>query len=184
MVEDDMQSARLSLEAQDKEKLKASRQIFENLIGTEINEKEFQNSMDKGIVAEFYHIYGNLLLDGKEYQKALDNFQKALTGLPDDPGLYLSITDTYFALGDFEAGLEVLKKAVDLDKSYAVYWDNIGDTLQDQKDYNGAIMAYERYFTALPEQVEALKKIGDCYKKLGDLDAAYESYQQFKKSIE
>ncbi|NDY70478.1 6-hydroxymethylpterin diphosphokinase MptE-like protein [Desulfobacter hydrogenophilus] len=181
VVEYDMQTARQSLETQDKEKIETNRQIFENLVGTEINEKEFQNSMDKFAVANFYHVYGDLLIEEKEYQKALDSFQKALTDLPDEPGLYISITDTYFALGDFNSGLETLKKAVDLDKNYAVYWDNIGDILQAQKDYNGAIMAYERYFLALPEQVGALKKIGDCYKNLDNLEAALEAYRQFKK---
>ncbi|MCK5349054.1 MAG: tetratricopeptide repeat protein, partial [Desulfobacula sp.] len=91
------------------------------------------------------------------------------------------IADIYFATMEFDSGLKYLKTAVSLDKKYAVYWYNMGKNLQSQRDYDGAILAYEQYFIALPEKNIALKEIGDCHTKLGNHEAAQEAYQQFEK---
>jgi Tfp pilus assembly protein PilF len=132
------------------------------------------------IISEFRQ-FGKNLLDAKNYQAALAHFHQELSIIPDNPDTYITLADIYFALEDFDSGLKYLKTAVDLDKKYAVYWHNMGKNLQAQKDYNGAILAYEQYFIALPENISVLKEMGDCYTELGNLEAAREAYQQFKK---
>ncbi|ACN16745.1 conserved hypothetical protein [Desulforapulum autotrophicum HRM2] len=183
MAENDLQTVMLNIETSDKATLQKNKGLLENWIGIVTREKELQKCIGKNILSEFYWLYGNLLLESGDSTQALDCYQKALSLFPDNPDLHIAVTDACFALGDFDSGLESLKKAVDIDKNCAVYWKNMGDSLQAQKDYNNAIMAYEQYFMALPKQVEVLKNIGDCHKKLGNLDAAYEAYQQFKKII-
>jgi len=46
------------------------------------------------------------------------------------------------------------------------------------------ILAFEQYFIALPENISALKDIGDCHTKLGNIEAACEAYQQYKTQEE
>ncbi len=128
-----------------------------------------------------FKLFGKNLLNEKNYTDALRHFHQALSVMPDDTDIYITLADIYFALEDFDSGLKYLKKAVSIDKKYAVYWYNMGKNLQSQQDYNGAILAYEHYFIALPEKLTTLKDIGDCHTKLGNMEAAQEAYIQFKK---
>ena len=47
-----------------------------------------------------------------------------------------------------------------------------------------AIAAYEQCFMALPERLGLLKKIGDCYLALGQMEAAREAYLQLKERLQ
>lgn len=137
--------------------------------------------LDKETLYGLYLFYGQVLMNEKEYNKALQNYQYTLSIRSDNPEVYLTLADICFTLEDFDSGVQYLSTAVGLDKNYAVYWCNMGKNLQSQKDYTGAIVAYEQCFIALPENIVALKEIGDCHTKLGNLEAAREAYQQFKK---
>jgi hypothetical protein len=139
---------------------------------------------DHKTIATEFRQYGKNLLNEKKYQDALDHFHQEIAIFPHHPDTYITLADVYFALEDFDSGLKHLKAAVDLDKKYAVYWYNMGKNLQAQEDYNGAILAYEQYFIALPEKIAVLKDIGDCYTRMGNLEAAHESYQQLKRFLD
>lgn len=79
--------------------------------------------------------------------------------------------------GQFDEGIQRLQQAVSLDAGQAVLWEELGDTLFDQKDYTSAAMAYEKCYVALPKRVDVLKKFGDCYFHLGQTEAAKTAYQ-------
>nr|NJM04382.1 DUF115 domain-containing protein [Desulfobacula sp.] len=144
------------------------------------SDKEVKDGFKKNTINSLYLSLGKLLVDAKKYQDALVVYQKALSIIPDIPDIHIALADIYFALEEFDSGIRHLRKAVSLDKQYAVYWNNMGKNLQSQKDYSGAILAFEQYFIALPENISALKDIGDCHTKLGNIEAAREAYQQFK----
>jgi len=44
-------------------------------------------------------------------------------------------------------------------------------------------MAFENCFTILPERIHLLKKIGDCYQKTGQLEAAREAYTKLNSLL-
>lgn len=122
-----------------------------------------------------------LLTGAGDYQKAMVAYRKALSAGGENPAILVSMTDICFTQQDFETGIKYLKAAVNLDKQYAVYWYNMGKNLQVQKDFEGAVLAFEQYFIALPENVSALKDMGDCYKAMGNSEAASEAYKQFRR---
>ncbi|MCF6246332.1 MAG: DUF115 domain-containing protein [Desulfobacula sp.] len=145
------------------------------------NESQILGCMTKDAINKFYLSYGKILIDEKNFQEALGNYQKGLSVLPVNPDFHIALADIYFSMKDFPSGIQYLKTAVNLDNRYAVYWYNMGKNLQVQKDYNAAILAFEQYFIAKPENNAVLKDIGDCHTKLGNIDAASEAYQQFEK---
>ena len=138
--------------------------------------------VDKGVMQTFHGLYGKILIAEKNYEGALAAFKKAWSIDPCDPDICIALADISFTMADFDSGLGYLKEAVDLDKNYAVYWYNIGKNLFEQNDFSGALIAYENYFKALPENHGVLKEIGNCYQALGQLEAAREAYLQFKKN--
>jgi len=93
------------------------------------------------------------------------------------------LADTYFSCNDFNRGATYLEKAVSLDKRYSKCWENLVDALYTAKKYEDALLAYEQCFIATPSNLDALKKIGDCYLETGQLEAAKEAYQQLKSAI-
>jgi hypothetical protein len=159
----------------------SSKKLLEKWIDLISSRRELQSCLSEDVIKSFYLNYGKCLVDNEKYQEALDHYQQALSILPVNADIYIALADINFSVGDLNSGVQYLKTAVNIDKQYAVYWYNMGKNLQSQKDYNGAILAYEQYFMALPENTAALKGIGDCHTKLGNIEAAKEAYQQFEK---
>lgn len=178
-AENDLEKIKQTFEKKEEIKSDSSKKLLKKWIDL-IAHKEISECLKKDTLYGFYFFYGKAWLNEENYQNALAYFQNALTVYPDNPDSYITIADIYFTIKEFDSGLQYLKSAVNLDKKYAVYWYNMGKNLQSQKDYQGAILAYEQYFIALPENISVLKEIGDCYIKLGNMEAAREAYQQFK----
>ena len=145
------------------------------------NGAEVIDCLGKDVVMNFYLSYGKLLVDEKSYQDALHHYHKAYSIFPGSPDIDIALADIYFAVEDFDSGLQYLKSAVSLDKQYAVYWYNMGKNLESQDDFNGAILAYEQYFIAKPEEISVLREIGGCHTKLGNLEAAREAFEQLRR---
>jgi tetratricopeptide (TPR) repeat protein len=133
---------------------------------------------------ELYRQHAIMLIDSKEYVGAIESFQAALTCTPARPDLHISIADVFFTLGDYPSGITHLKKAVELDRNYAQFWENMGDNLCRTGQTDAAITAYEQCFMALPEHLGLLRKIGDCYLALGQMEAAREAYLQIKDRLQ
>ena len=133
--------------------------------------------------AAFYRYYGNLMVAENKYQDAEKSFGRALGFSPDTVNLHIFLTDVLFAQNKFDQGIQHLQNAVKLDRSYATFWENIGDNLFQAGQADDAILAYEQCYLSLPEKHDLLFKIGNCYQSMGNLAAARETYQQLKNRI-
>lgn len=127
----------------------------------------------------FHQCYALLMRQAGDLQAAREGLTAALALTPSMPLLHIRLMELLFEEGDFSQGIKHLDKAVALDRSYAKYWEEIGDTLQQASQAQEAISAYEKCFSALPDHVAILQKIGDCYRAMGQLEAAAEAYRQF-----
>ena len=107
-----------------------------------------------------------------------------MTCTPDRPELHVSLADVFFALENYASGITHLKKAVECDRNYAQFWENMGDNLCRNGQIDDAIAAYEQCFMALPEHLGLLRKIGDCYLALSQMEAAREAYLQLKGRLQ
>lgn len=125
-------------------------------------------------------LYGNALVAGQEYGKAIEAFALAIAYAPHAPDLHLLQADAFFAQQDFTSGVACLDRAVAMDRQYATYWQNMGDNLLASANPADALAAYERCFAALPGETGLLKKMGDCYLALDQPEAAMEAFTQFK----
>ncbi|THB75214.1 MAG: DUF115 domain-containing protein [Desulfobacteraceae bacterium] len=126
---------------------------------------------------------GKMQLRDKSYADALTWFQKALALTPEKEDLHFITIDTCFMANDYNGAVQSIERAVAMDRKFAAYWETIGDSLMAAGQHEDAIIAFERCFTSLPENINLLKKIGDCYLESGQLDAAKASYEQFKMLV-
>ena len=146
--------------------------------------KPLASVIDSNRTAQLYRARGVFLADRKDYSQAAAAFNNALDLTPDDPVLHIGLTDMFFAMEQYPQGISHLNKAVSLDVVYAVYWEEIGDSLAEAAQHEDALAAYERCFTLLPERIHLLKKIGDCAMASGQLEAAREAYLQLKTKMQ
>lgn len=135
------------------------------------------------VTAGFYRYFGNLMVSQNDFENAETCFSHALHLSPDNVNLHVFLTDTLFAQNKFDQGIQHLRKAVSLDRSYATFWEHIGDNLLQSGQTNDAILAYEQCYIALPEKHDLLLKIGKCHQSVGNLTAAREAYRQLKNRV-
>ena len=155
------------------------------LIRTWHKELEENKSLASCLTAEqmagLHRFYGILLASEKDFAGAVESFKKAMAHSPNTPELHILIADVFFAQGDFTRAVKHINKAVEIDRTCAEYWENMGDYLQEAGQTSDAILAYEQCFMALPENIGLLKKIGDCYLTMDQIEAAREAYSQLLK---
>ena len=108
---------------------------------------------------------------------------EAIKYSPMDPDIHATIIDTLFAANDFSGAIEALTKAIKLDSQFAAYWETIGDSLHSASQSEDAILAYEKCFVHLPDNINLLRKMGDCYMALDQLEAARAAYELLKTKM-
>ena len=146
--------------------------------------KNLSSCLNAEQAAEIYCYYGNLLVSKNDFAGAAKSFQKAAALSPNKADLHILITDALFLQGDYTQGIAHLNRAIELDLSCAEHWEKIGDNMWQAGKINDAVSAYTQCFIHLPENIALLKKIGDCYMAMGQLETARESYAQLKHKLE
>lgn len=134
-------------------------------------------------VAALHQLHGEILAAQGLDLDALAHFRKAIVFNPTLATAHIQLMRIFFARQQFQEGIEHLRQAVSLDRSHASHWEDIGDTLSQSEMAQEAISAYEQCFLTLPEKSELLKKIGDCYLSLNQLDAARTAYARYKEAL-
>ncbi len=133
--------------------------------------------------AAVFLAYGQILFGQADYTEALAYFERAAELCPDVATTWVAIFEAAFNCQNFDQAAIALGRAVALDKSLAGHWEELGDLLLGAQNPADALAAYEQYFIARPEQLHLLKKIGDCYLAMDQLEAAHEAYHQLRERL-
>lgn len=151
----------------------------------------------KGVLASFpdsklaprakYYL-GTCLQKLKIYNAAIKGFLEGLKEYPTSPyrkAMEFALGQCYFAKEDFRHAYEFFKQYIanGRDKHRIVEANfYIAECLFNEKKYTAAISAYNTMLTLDPVIVKSYresiyKRIGDCYKELGQLDKSILAYQ-------
>ncbi|MBF0202672.1 MAG: tetratricopeptide repeat protein, partial [Desulfamplus sp.] len=133
---------------------------------------------------EWDYIMGKFHMHKGEKTDALLHIEKAVLHPFDQdskpvayPGWMQDYARVLIENSRFDEGIERLGQAVAMDPNQAALWEEIGDTLFENKDYSTAAVAYEKCYTALPDKIDVLRKFGDCYRCLNHGEAARAAYE-------
>jgi Tfp pilus assembly protein PilF len=126
---------------------------------------------------------GQLLFEQQRFTEALDEFGQAAELSPDDPRVHVAIFEAAFNCQDFNRAVSALGLAVALDRSLAGHWEELGDLLLSRQQPVDALAAYEQCFSVQPEWIQLLKKMGDCYLAMDQLEAAREAYRIYQQKV-
>jgi Tfp pilus assembly protein PilF len=117
-------------------------------------------------------------VSNKDPEGAIETLSEALAACPAGSAECLSlVARLLIEIGRYDEGLQRLEEAVAIDPQAATLWEELGDTLFESGDYASSITAYEHCFVALPDRIEVLRKIGDCYLSNRQPQAAVVAYE-------
>ena len=85
------------------------------------------------------------------YEKAIEELEKAIELDEDDPRAYLALTIVYVDLREFERALDYAHKTVSIDSSQALAYYLMGMIFERLKRIDNAIDAWKVYLSLEPE---------------------------------
>ena len=129
--------------------------------------------------APAYNHLGWLLIDVREYEKALEVFRKGVDRVPEAACLRFGAGRTLMDLGRHAEAVEAFQKAVELDPRASEYDSALGEAYLKLKDFERARKAGEAALAAQPVFNRAYWVLASAYAGLGEEDKAQACRSKF-----
>ena len=129
---------------------------------------------------------GRLFYAGQYYEQAILLFNQAIEIKQDFLEAWNDRGHVMRKLGRYEearnsynaaSGINASQKDLEL-SSTAIYYNSLGNYCYGQKDYDGAIKAYEESIKLDPKFIKSYRSLGKIYKRRKDYSAAIKIYQR------
>ncbi len=136
------------------------------------------------LIPQLYMQQGNIYLNQKNYQAALDNYKKVVEINPNDANAHLRIGQSASRLGDVDYAIASLTKAAELgqdkaaNKEIASIYLNKANSALKAKDYASAL-SNAKESLAIQSSAAALQIAGTAALQLKDYNTAIENFEGF-----
>jgi Tfp pilus assembly protein PilF len=122
---------------------------------------------------------GNLYMDQKRYEDAIEQFQKALDDVmyPDPYIAQGNLGWAYFRRGDSPRAIEFIKNALSVNPKYCLGEVWLGQIYEAQGSTAESCKYYGRYREHCPERADAWQRDGLCQLSAGDRAAAAKAFE-------
>jgi len=127
-----------------------------------------------------YFLRGNAYLDHRHFQRAIEDYTRAIALAPQDPVAYNNRGIAYRSLGQAARAIADYREALALAGNYRDASNNLGLALSDLSDFAGAIRHYNRAIELDPEYWYAYNNRGMALWALGRRDEAEQDYARVK----
>jgi len=107
---------------------------------------------------------------------SIENVKLSIVAIADSVRPYLIIDKAYGMKGEYQSGIEWLRKGFDKSDDPATIQLSIAYDYIMLKDYCGAIPYYRDYLANAPEDIGTLKNLSICYNNCGMFDSAVAVY--------
>jgi len=118
------------------------------------------------------------------YDSAIIYFNRYLEEIQDNHKAWNMTGWAYHRYGKNDKAIECLNKAIELNPKYAQPLINLGTVKESQKDYDGALEAYEKARELAPNNAWNLYRAGRLYYRVGALEKAREYLVTGQKLID
>ncbi len=110
-----------------------------------------------------------------EYDKAVEQFKKALKINRNYAPIYYNLGDIQYRLGKYENAIAYFKKALELKSGYHLHLDiltSLAITYSEMGDNDNAVSTFKEAVRLFPSSVIPYNNLGRQYIKMGDFDSA------------
>jgi protein O-GlcNAc transferase len=108
---------------------------------------------------------------------AVPFLQRAIVLTPDDAGLHCDLGNAMQTLGELEAADTAYRRSLELDPSLARAWYSAACAQSSRKDYATAVASFRRALDLQPGWPQAQHNLGEVLFRLGQVDAALDSFR-------
>lgn len=124
---------------------------------------------------------GLMYMEVMQLDKAIADFEKALTFEAEDWAAYNNMGYCYKHMSRFDKSIEMYEKSLEMlrkhnDKRVLPY-SNMADCYELKRDFKGAITCYEKDLEWYPDRISFYQEIGDMYFYQGDYKNAVKYYE-------
>ena len=116
--------------------------------------------------------HGTHYLNLKEYQQALENYDRAIQLNPNEAVAYIFRGVAYYELGNYQQAIKDYDRAIQLDPNRARAYHYRGSAFSSLGNYQQAIKDYDRAIELDPKLAMAYSSRGFSYWELGQIKAA------------
>ena len=117
---------------------------------------------------DFMSGMGDIYLAKRQFNQALDAYQKCLPGAANKGDIYYNIANVQWLLRDTKAQGEAADLAIkNGTRMTGEAYYLLADAARKQKDFPAAISAYQEAYTAKPDKYEAYQDLADLYRIQG-----------------
>jgi arylsulfatase A-like enzyme/Flp pilus assembly protein TadD len=147
--------------------------------------------LDKGFRAnpESYGIlsaYGGVLIQAGQYDPAIGILEKTLTIMDEDPEIWDNLGIAYFNKGDMSKAIENYRRAIDLDRTFAFAYANLGVAYlarssgrnRQPEDLREAIDHLKKAVALDPTFNPAFRALGVAHKNAGQRNEAIAAWEK------
>ncbi len=106
-----------------------------------------QSDGDRPQTSSDWNELGNLLINSKKFNEAIEAYKKAIEMDPKNGQPYSNLGFIYYRLGKYDFAVLLYKKSIDLLSSpgdKAISWNMLGDAYRRLGDYGNALEAYKK----------------------------------------
>lgn len=124
---------------------------------------------------------GLMYMEAMELEKALADYEKALTFIPNDWAAYNNMGYCYKQLSRFDKAIECYEKSLEIlrekNEKRLLPYSNLADIYEILWDYGKAIDCYKKDLEWYPDETFLYREIADLYSYLGDDKNAISYYK-------
>ena len=125
-----------------------------------------------------YSARGNAYSHLKEYQTALDDYNKAIQLKPDNSFFFNNRGNVYNDLKQYQQALEDYNTAIQLKPNNSFFFNNRGNVYNDLNQYKQAIEDYNEAIRLKPDDATAYHNRGNAYFIRGDVETGCRDAQK------
>jgi tetratricopeptide (TPR) repeat protein len=115
---------------------------------------------------------------GRDFEKAIELYEKAINLIPDFPATYANLSQVYIKTNSPKQAITSLEKAIAINPEAAEYHHLMGLAYCLTHDWAPAITALKTAVSIRPSYIEALNNLAYAYEQAGDLNKAKDIYLQ------
>jgi len=160
----------------------AAREYFQKGLTGKDDDEEialFTKAIELNPKPGYYYIHrGKAYLSKNEYNKAIDDLDKAIAAIPNSFISYNLRGLVYDALDKQAQAMAEFNKAISLNPAYAEAYSNRGVVFYENKEYDKAIADYDKAISIDPNLADAYNHRGFLYAFQGKLAQALENYNK------
>ena len=125
-----------------------------------------------------YNLYGAILADKKNFDKAILNYKKSLEINPNYAEGHNNLGITFFKLGKFIDSINCYQRAIKIKKNFSKPYNNLGLVYKELEKFNESIDSYQQAIKINPDYAEAHNNLGVTFKKIGEITKSIDSYKR------